>query len=141
MRKICLLLLAIVAGPAIATPTNMPRGSAVRKQVLDAVRPKYEGYLHQKVVLEVDKAKIEGNYAFVRVIPRQANGKPIDYSKTQYGEAYAHGAYSDGGEALVKRENGHWHVLAWEMGHTDVGYIDWPAKYGCSYALLGMPKP
>jgi hypothetical protein len=139
MRKLCtLLLIAAGAVVALGAPTNLPRGSAARKQIMDAVRPNYEHFLHQKVILEVDIARTEGDYAFVRVIPRQPNGKPIDFRHTPYAAAHAHGGFSDGGESLVKRQNGKWHVLAWEMGHTDVGYVDWPQKYGCSNALLGL---
>lgn len=137
-----LLLASISPAPAKGTPrphTPSP-ASAERRQILDALRAPVAKALKQKVVFEVSRLSVLGEWAFLNGVPRQPDGKPIDYSGTPYADAKKEGMFDDGIVALLKRTSkGKWTVVTYVLGPTDVPYVDWDRRYHAPRAIFGLP--
>ena len=45
-----------------------------------------------------------------------------------------------GGEviALLKKKSGHWKVVIYDIGASDVVYVDWAKKYHAPSSLFGL---
>lgn len=138
MRAVIALTLGCaVATLATAQPVRTPKvGSAERTAILDAIRVPVEKAVKVKVKFSVKVLRVSGNWAFFMGRPLQKNGRPIDYSKTQYREAIAEGAFDDGAMALLKREKGRWRILDWGLGMTDYPAGDWVEKRKAPKAIL-----
>ena len=76
------VLVACAAGVAQERPHTPGQGNPERKAVLDALRAPVEKRLRRKVVFKVDELKVLDGWAFVRGVPQQPGGKPMDYSGT-----------------------------------------------------------
>jgi hypothetical protein len=130
------------SGPVAATAQtglyHPAFGSAERKAILNGLRPAIERDLGRKVIFEVGKLSVQGEFAFADVIPRQPSGAKIDYLKTRYASVYRNGDLDGGANApvyaLLRFRAGAWHVVQFAIGPTDVAYADW-------WRLYGAPKP
>lgn len=128
----------------VATFQSAPRdigvGDPLRRPLLDALRPSIEAELAQPVQFVVTTLRVQGNWAFAVVAPQQPNGRPIDFSRTQYAEAEREGFW-DGPTtyALLRRQGQTWHVTEFVMGPTDVAWSDWPERFGAPAGLMGLP--
>ena len=61
--------------------------------------------------------------------PVKPDGKAVDYSGTRYAEWIKEGMFDEHVLALLKKENGRWHVIEYEIGRTDwVGDV-WASRY------------
>lgn len=137
MLVIAVALVSIVV-PALGqgrTHTPAP-GSAERKAILDALRKPVERNLGQDVLFKIDHFKVSGEWAFVRGVPQQPGGQPIDYSRTEYREAIEAGAFDDGFCALLERRAGKWTVVTYVIGATDVAWDGWWDEYGAPKAIF-----
>ena len=130
-----LLLSPLPAAYAQAVHTPKP-GSAERKALMDALRPLIEKKVKRPVTFKVDALKVQGNWAFLRGVPLQKNGKPMDYRGTVYAQAIKEGAFDDWVCALFKREKGRWRVVNHALGATDVPYDGWDEQYGAPPAIF-----
>jgi hypothetical protein len=110
--------------------------SPERKAILDALRPAVENSLKQKVVFKVDRLRVMDGFAFLQAQPLQPNEKPIDYSKTEYAEAYANGAFDDRVDALLRWNGERWRTVKWVLGATDVAWENWPDETGAPADLF-----
>ena len=101
-------------------------GSALRKAVLDGLRPSIEDDLKQKVIFVVGDIRVLSDWAFVQVTPVRPDSKPIDFSKTKYKEAMEGGMF-DGATtyALLHKKKDQWTVLTFRVGPTDVCWVEW----------------
>ena len=117
---------AVSAQESVRTPGP---GSAERKAVLDALRVPVEKELKRKVVFKVEALKLLGGWAFARGVPQQPGGKAMDYRGTRYEQQEETGAFDDGFSALLRLRAGKWTVVAYNIGATDVVWIDWPEKH------------
>jgi len=120
-------LLALLPLCVMADEVKKPApGSALRKQVLDALRPAIQKDLKQKVTFKVDDIRVYDGWAFLQVHPLQPNSKPIDFSKTKYKKAMDEGVF-DGSTtfALLKLNGKKWTVKDFVIGPTDVYWIGW----------------
>ena len=107
---------------------------AERKAVLDALRPAVEARLGPNVEFVVAHLRIEDGWAFIIADPQRKGGKAID-GWAIFGEHFDN---MDGlrTEAVLRRTKGHWRVVDWGIGATDVWYCDVGPKklkrgYGC----------
>src|SRR5262245_22461962 len=82
-----LLLSLVVMVEAQTKPSTPKPGSAERKAIMDALRVPVEKELKKKVVFKVDHLKVLKDWAFLRGVPQQPNGKPMDYKGTAHQEA------------------------------------------------------
>lgn len=126
-------------GPGTSPPgssTSTTTESPERAAVLGALLPPIEAKLGQPTALRPDRVSIEDGWAFVNGQTVQPDGNPIDYSQTPYREAVAAGAFDDGFSALLRLESGTWKVVTFNIGATDVPWVEWPAQYDAPKAIL-----
>ncbi len=84
---ILLLTLSAQAGAQQGRPQTPPPGSAERAAILEALRAPVQKGLKKKVVFKVDHLKLQNGWAFLRGVPQQPGGKPMDYRGTPYQRA------------------------------------------------------
>ncbi len=125
----------VVAAAAAQTHTPKP-GSAERKALMDALRSPVEKELLKKVVFKVDHLKVQGDWAFLRGVPQQPDGRAMDYRNTPYEEAIKDGLFDDGISALLRRQGGKWKVKIYVIGATDVPWVGWAEEYGAPAAIF-----
>lgn len=129
MKFFCLLLLLLLNTSALAQAHTPALTDPIRKAILDALRKPIEKELRQSVKFKVDHFKVQGDWAFLRGVPQQPNGSPIDYRKTPYQRAIKDGAFDDGFCALLQKRKGVWHVVQYVIGATDVPWDGWDKQY------------
>jgi hypothetical protein len=149
MRIVALALLCLAA-PSGLVPT--PAGAAaardvgaadpLRKVLLDALRPTIERDLGQKkLVFVVRVLRTQGDWAFADVAPRTPSGRAIDFRKTRHAERLRLGMLDDDTIfALLKRSGGHWKVVTFAVGPTDVAWDGWATEYGAPRAIFANPS-
>ena len=123
------------AEPQAALHTPKP-GSPERVAILNALRPKVEADLHQRVAFKCDVFRVESGWAFITGVPVQPDGSKIDYSKTKFESALKQGFFDNGFAALLHYAGGAWHVSKWEVGATDVAWEPWPDETGAPKSLF-----
>lgn len=127
MKRIVIGLFAlpaiVVAQSSVVKPAP---GTALRKAVLDGLRPSIEKDLKQKVIFKVETIRVYDGWAFVHVFPIQPNGREIDFRKTKYREALDMGVF-DGSStyALLRKVGSKWVVKTFAIGPTDVVWSNW----------------
>lgn len=123
-------------------PRDVGAGDALRKPLLDALRPAIEADLGQPVQFVVKTLRKQNDWAFAVVTPRTKAGGAIDFSKTRHAGAIRAGMF-DGGTvfALLRRQGAAWSVRTFAVGPTDVVYAGWPDEFGAPYPLFGLEAP
>ena len=111
-------------------------GSVERKAILDKARVPVEQRLRQPVVFKIEHFEVEDGWAFVYGIPLKPNGAPVDLSVTPYAAAAKHGAFGDDFNALLRYQNGSWSVMTYNVGATDVPWVNWAETYGAPAAIF-----
>ena len=111
-------------------------GSPERKAILDVLRVPVEKELNQAVVFVIETIKVENDFAFVLGRSVQPNGAAIDYSKTPYLKAVQAGGFSDEAIGLLHWSGGSWKLLTYNVGATDVAWLDWAQTYGAPQAIF-----
>jgi hypothetical protein len=111
-------------------------GSPERNAVLEALRVAVRQEIKKTVVFKVDHLKVQDGWAFVRGVPQQSSGKPVDYRGTPYEKAIKGGYFDDKIAALMRKEQGRWTVIKYDLGATDVPYIDWDKEYQAPSAIF-----
>ena len=104
-------------------------GSPARKAVLGALRSAVQQELRKPVVFKVDHLKVQDGWAFMRGVPRHPSGRPMNYQGTPYQEAIKQGMFDDWICALLQKQRGHWQVVVYAIGATDVPYTGWEQQY------------
>ena len=130
------LILALAFGAEAQQPHTPKPGDAERRAITDALRAPVERQLKQKVVFQIDHLKVQDDWAFLRGLPRRADGTPLDYKGTPYQTAVEEGAFDDGIVALLRKRRGRWQVVQFVVGATDVPYIGWDKKYRAPSAIF-----
>lgn len=106
--------------PAHAQSVYEPaRGTAERKQILNAIRPMMEARLGPPVEFVVDWMRSGNGWAFVQVSPQRPGGGRIDLSRTTYA---MQAEYMDGVStfALLRYQYDRWNLIDYAVGPTDV---------------------
>lgn len=140
-RTISFLLLAVLWLAAIVSAQNRSyepkQGSAERKAIVDALREPVQQELKKKAIFKIDHLRVQGNYAFLRGVPLQPDGSPMNYADTPYQQAIADEIFDDGICALLKKEGGRWQVVTYVIGATDVPWVDWDKRFKAPAAIFG----
>jgi hypothetical protein len=89
-----------------------------------------------KVVFKIDHLGVQGDWAFLRGVPRQRGGGAMSYRGTVYQEAIDAGAFDDGIVALLRKRRGKWQVVKYVIGATDVPYVEWDKEYRAPSAIF-----
>ena len=136
---ILLILLPLIAlvGAANAQSVHTPeKGSAERKDILDALRVPVERDLKQPIIFAIDNFNVAGNWAFIAGSSQTPDGGRPDFKRTKYADAIKYGAFDNNVFALLKRQAGKWKVVTHLIGCTDVCYATWWKDYRAPKALF-----
>jgi hypothetical protein len=126
-------LMAVSFAQSVHTPE---KGSAERKAILDVLRVPVEKALKQKIVFSIDHFNVAGNWAFLAGAPQNESGGKPDYSKTEYKDALDAGMFDNNFFALLKKTRAKWKVVKYQIGCTDVCYLDWWKDYRAPKAIF-----
>jgi hypothetical protein len=125
-------LTVLLCGAAVAEArywTPKP-GSAERTSVLDAARVPVERDLAQAVVFQVKVLRVTPTWAFLYGVPKRADGKPVDFSKSIYAEDAKTDAFSGQVAVLLARDGAGWRLVTYSVGFTDVVWDSWDEEFG-----------
>jgi hypothetical protein len=133
-----LTLLGIVpaAAQAIVSP---PKGSPLRAEVLNALRPVVEKETGGRVVFAVHALNVMGEWAYADVEPLQPNGSKVDWRKTKFRRDFEADMFSGLVLALLRKQGGSWQVVEIAVGPTDVAWIEWQKQHKLPEALFKGP--
>jgi hypothetical protein len=140
MRAYAILVLCVLTVAAFAQVTTPKMGSADRTAMMNALRVPIEKAVKQKVQFKVNYLKMSNGWAFMKGIPQQKGGKPINYRKTPFQEDIDAGAFDDWVCALFHKKNGKWVLVTHVLGATDVPYVTWPDDYHAPRGIFDMPR-
>jgi hypothetical protein len=135
VRKIIPCLLLVISYALCGTTwaqevASSPQpGSAERKAILRALRVPVQKELKRQPLFKVDHLKVQEQWAFLRGVPQQPGGKPMNYKGTPYQEAIRLGVFDDWICALLHKQRGKWQVVTYVIGATDVAYDGWDKQY------------
>jgi hypothetical protein len=142
MRKIIPCLLLVISYALCGTTwaqevASSPQpGSTERKAILRALRVAVQTELKRQILFKVDHLKVQNQWAFLRGVPQQPNGKPMNYKGTPYQEASRLGVFDDWICALLRKQRGKWRVVTYVIGATDVAYDGWDKQYQAPAAIF-----
>ncbi len=127
-RIIVAIILLVLTLPAHAYESP-PRGTALRADLMDALRPIAEWTLGAPVQFVVNDIRVSGNVAFVSVTAQRPGGVPINIRNTPLVlRDKIEPDMIDGTniQALLQKSGRMWVPVHQETGATDVWYA-WPA--------------
>jgi hypothetical protein len=110
--------------------------TAERKAIAHALRAPVEKELKKRVVFKIDHLKVLDGWAFLRGVPQRPDGKPMDYRDTSYRRQKELGMFDDQISALLRQKGERWVVVTYNIGATDVVYLDWPEKHKAPPAIF-----
>lgn len=121
-----LLVAGLATSPALARTVVEPgRGTALRRQILAALRPRVERDLGPPIEFVVRQMRVAGDVCFTQVMCQRPGGRPIDLARTPLARRQELGLI-DGTrtEAFLFRTGGRWQVEDYSVGSTDVWWSD-----------------
>ena len=126
---------SLIASPTLAQIFTPRRGTALRKELLDAVRPIVEQQMRGPVEFVVRAMNVDGDAAFLALDPQRPGGAPIDVDETVFRDD---ADFMDGLTvyALLLEGSSGWAVAEHVTGPTDVAYADWPRLYNLPEAII-----
>lgn len=132
-RTVLAILTSTAVIPAMRASAQsivlVPRSSPERKAILDVVRVPVERRLGIKVIFEVERLAVFGDWAFAEVHPRTEAGGRIDYRRTRYARDYVPDLDSDLVLTLLRRSGASWAVVQEAFLPTDVAWEEWVKSY------------
>ena len=132
-RTVLAILTSTAVIPAMRASAQsivlVPRGAPERKAILDVVRVPVERRLGIKVIFEVERLAVFGDWAFAEVHPRTEAGGRIDYRRTRYARDYVPDLDSDLVLTLLRRSGASWVVVQEAFLPTDVAWEEWVKSY------------
>ena len=130
----------IVFGVVEAETQRMTKpepGSALRAEVLDAVRPVFEGETGGLVEFVVRRLNVIGDWVYGEVQWKRPGGRAIDWRKTPYAEDFAAGMFDPAASNfLLRRSGATWAVTEYSLGPTDVVWVSWRLDHQLPLALF-----
>ncbi len=122
---ILVLLAVALAGPGRAWEEPV-RGSALRGDLMDALRPHAEWVVGPPVVFVVSQLRVDGDVAFANLRPVRPGGAEITRDEIPQRLGWDNPFDWDGVQmqALLKRSGTTWVAVHHAMGATDVWWAD-----------------
>lgn len=118
---------------AVYTPA---KGSAERTAIFNTLRTPVEKKLKQKIQFAPQTFNVQGTWAFLfGDLQNPSGGKP-NYKGTEYQEAIDAGAFDSNFQALLRKQNGKWRVITYQIGCTDVCWIPWIDEFKAPKAIF-----
>ena len=124
MPRTAALVVILAASPALAWQ-EPPRGSDLRADLMDAIRPIMEWDLGPPVEFVVHQLRVDGDRAFVSAHAQRPGGTQIDLTTTPMAQRGHYDPHvSDGStvQALLQRSGRMWVPVHLAIGATDVWY-------------------
>jgi hypothetical protein len=90
--------------------------------------------------LELGNYETSGNFAYISAGIKGADGKAVDYSKTDYAKDIAAGKFTEYTVGLLKYENGAWKLLTYNIGTSKPPVDAWVKSYKAPKGLFGKAK-
>lgn len=123
-----LTLVAALALPGAALAWEEPaRGTELRADLMDALRPIAEWQLGAPVQFVISSLRVQGDVAFAAVTMRRPDGGAVDlYATPGYRRGDLEPRFMDGAsmQALFQRSGRQWVAVHSLIGATDVWYAD-----------------
>src|SRR5215217_6858026 len=106
----CLALLSAFA-PQAAAQTTPPRGSPLRAELMDALRPTVMAEIGGPIEFVVTDLRVMSQWAYAYVRPQRPGGIAIDWNRTKYRQDMAQGTMGDGVMALLRHDGARWRIV------------------------------
>jgi hypothetical protein len=123
------LLAAGLAFPGLAQVYTPTRGTTERSAILDTVRLRVESEVGKPVEFAVNQFRVLGAWAFVSLSPQRPGGGAIDWSHSRYQPWIDVGAFDAQVTALLRQTPHGWLIYEYDLGATDVVWIDWAERH------------
>src|SRR4030095_13888182 len=90
ISRLLLLVLILSCASALGQDTSQTPepDSPERKAIMNTLRVPVEKELKQNVVFRILHLKVQNGWAFLRGVPQQPGGKPVNYRKTRHRTAF-----------------------------------------------------
>jgi hypothetical protein len=130
-----LLVIMVGAATALSAPARaqpivqIERGSPERTAILDVVRASVQRRLGIKIIFQVERLTVFGEWAFADLHPRTETGTRIDYRRTLYAKDFDPEQDSDTVDVLLRRDGAAWGIVEEAFLPTDVVWEEWQQKY------------
>ena len=118
-----------LAFPVVAQVQTPSRGSPQLAAILDTVRLRVEAEVGQPVEFVVNELRVLGEWAFARLVPQRPGGGEIPWAYTRFQSDYDAGMFEAEVVALVRNTPAGWLLYEYDLGSTDVSWIDWGEWY------------
>lgn len=129
------LIIMVGAAASLVTPSYaqqiimIERGAPERTAMLDVVRASVQRRLGIKVVFQVERLAVFGDWAFAGLRPRNDKGGRIDYRRTLIAKDFDPEQDSDTVHVLLRRKGAAWAIVEEAFLPTDVVWEEWQQKY------------
>lgn len=120
---------ASFSAPAFAQIALIERGAPERTAILDVVRASVQRRLGIKVIFQVERLAVFGDWAFAGLRPRTDKGARIDYRRTLIAKDFDPEQDSDTVHVLLRRKDAAWAIVEEAFLPTDVVWEEWEKKY------------
>lgn len=123
LRAIFLLICLGLAAQGQASPFEPPRGSELRRELLDLFRPLAVYDLGAPLEFRVLEMQVDGDTGFARLMGQRPGGEAVDMTTTPMVEwRNADPGTFDGPrfEVFFLRQDDAWQVVSYGLGATDV---------------------
>ncbi len=129
--------LSLAAGAAEAQIVAAERGSALRSEILDAIRPTFAAESNGAVEFVVRRVNVFGDWAYGEVVLQRPGGGTIDWSKTVYADDFAQGMFDPAQSIfLLHYTPTGWEVSEFATGPTDIAWDSWRTDHKLPRALF-----
>ena len=123
-------VLAPLSGPQALAQVETPApGTPLRKAILDALRPMVAAEVGAPVEFGSVNMRVLGEWAFVIAVPQRPGGGPIEYIYSRYQSAVDQDMFGGATAALLRETPKGWLVYEYDLGATDVVWLDWGNYY------------
>ena len=107
-----------------------------KKTAISALNASVGKKLGTVTQLELGIYQTSGPFAYISAKPKLADGKAIDYGKTDYSKDAKSPSFTDNAIGLLQYENGTWKVLAYSIGVNKPPVDVWVKNYKAPKALF-----
>jgi hypothetical protein len=133
---VLLALLMLPFAHEAAAQMTPPRGSALRAELMDALRPTVSAEIGGPIEFVVTDLRVMPPWAYAYVRPQRPGGAPIDWSRTKFRADMAQGTMSDGVMALLQHDGAGWRIIEYVIGPSDVAWDGWRQERGLPRRLF-----
>lgn len=117
-------------------------GSPERTAILKALGSKVRDDIGKEVLFYITRLRVQGEWALILAAPEGPSRKRIDYRGTRYDtKTLQNEPFDDWICALLRKQQGRWKIVEYELGATDMPYFSWEEKYHIPHGIFEVPPP